>query len=280
MTTEAQNLIKGSEKWLGQLQSFTKDWPINHEMLGKIIITCLIFFITFYISQHLANTVRKTARKYAHTEADRTLPEFISQVLRWLVLLIGFVLILNQLGLETASFVTVLGAASLAIGLALQGTLGNVAAGLMILLNKPFVIGHTIKFGEFHGKVHRIGLFSSEIDTFDGMRIFVPNAKLFGNEVTNVSTHPHVRLELKIPLDHESDSQKAVLLLKALIDNHPACLSQPAAWVGLHEITDQSLVVRALLFCDAKDLIWLRADLLRSVLDDYRTNAIKLAQRA
>ena len=114
------------------------------DFFGHIGWAAVILLVTLVVANMASNAVRRAARRLVHKDGDRTLLEFFSQIVRWLVLIFGLVMCLNRLGVQTASLLTVLGAASLAIGLALQNTLSNVAAGLMILLNKPYRIGDVV----------------------------------------------------------------------------------------------------------------------------------------
>jgi small conductance mechanosensitive channel len=162
------------------------------DMMANIGWAAAIFAITLILSGMASDAVKRTSRRLVHRDNDRTLLEFLSQVIRWLILAVGLVAVLNRLGVQTASLLTVLGAASLAIGLALQGTLGNVAAGLMILFNKPYRIGDTVHIGEVKGTVHRLGLFATEVNDSDNNRVFIPNTKAFSNEIYNITTNSAV----------------------------------------------------------------------------------------
>ncbi|ESQ82719.1 hypothetical protein AEAC466_16400 [Asticcacaulis sp. AC466] len=183
------------------------------EMMANIGWAALIFVVTWIVSGMASDAVKRTSRRLVHKESDRTLLEFFSQVVRWLILAVGLVAVLNRLGVQTASLLTVLGAASLAIGLALQGTLGNVAAGLMILFNKPYRIGDIVYVGDVKGTVHRLGLFSTEINNGDNVRVFIPNTKVFTNEIYNITTNAAMKIEIPIDVAYDSDLQDVLDIL-------------------------------------------------------------------
>jgi small conductance mechanosensitive channel len=214
------------------------------DLMTNIAVAAIILLATIVISRLVANAVRKVARRVAQTDADRTLPEFVSQVVRWMLLTVGCVAAMNRLGVETASFVTVLGAASLSIGLALQGTLGNVASGLMILFTKPYRIGDSIRVGDTSGRVHRLGLFNTEIDSVDNVRVFVPNSKIFSNDIGNVSTNGALKLELKVDIGYEADLDATLKLLTEVAKSQPHHIDTHEVWAGFHEFAASGITVR------------------------------------
>jgi small conductance mechanosensitive channel len=191
------------------------------DLLTSIALALAILIITLIVSRLAASAVKRVAGRFSQTDADRTLPEFLSQVVRWMILTLGLVAVLNRLGIETASFITVLGAASLSIGLALQNTLGNVASGLMILFTKPYRIGDTVRVGEVQGRVHRLGLFDTEIDNLDNIRVMIPNTKIFSNEIYNISTNGALRIEVKVDVGYDTDLDAAVALLSRVAAAQP-----------------------------------------------------------
>ncbi len=214
------------------------------DLLANVATALIILLATVVISRLVADAVRKVARRMAQTDADRTLPEFLSQVVRWMLLTIGLVAVMNRLGIETASFVTVLGAASLSIGLALQGTLGNVASGLMILFTKPYRIGDSVRIGDTNGRVHRLGLFNTEIDNVDNIRVYVPNAKIFSNDICNISTNGALKLELKVDIGYEADLEATLKLLSDVAQAQPDHIKTHEVWAGLHDFAASGITVR------------------------------------
>ncbi|MCR6661466.1 MAG: mechanosensitive ion channel family protein [Asticcacaulis sp.] len=218
------------------------------DMMANIGWAAAILAITLMLSGMASDAVKRASRRLVHKDGDRTLLEFFSQVVRWIVLAVGLVAVLNRLGVQTASLLTVLGAASLAIGLALQGTLGNVAAGLMILFNKPYRIGDTVYLGEIKGTVHRLGLFATEINTLDGVRVFVPNTKAFTNEITNITTNAALRLEVLVDVAYDTDLRQALDILMDVAMKQPERLSTHDPVVGLTEFAASGITARVLLW--------------------------------
>lgn len=213
------------------------------DLLTSIALALAILIVTLIVSRLAASAVKRVAGRFSQTDADRTLPEFLSQVVRWMILTLGLVAVLNRLGIETASFITVLGAASLSIGLALQNTLGNVASGLMILFTKPYRIGDTVKVGEVQGRVHRLGLFDTEINNLDNIRVMIPNTKIFSNEIYNISTNGALRVEVKVDVGYDTDLEAAVALLTDVAAAYPDHLSTHEVKVCVQAFADSGITL-------------------------------------
>lgn len=227
------------------LHQWWERFSSHPDFLGHVISALVVLIITLFVSRWISDAAKRMARRFTPNEADRTLPEFLSQVVRWMLLTIGFVVFLNRLGVETTSFITVLGAASLSIGLALQGTLGNVAAGLMILFTKPYRIGDSIVTGEVKGRVHRLGVFTTEIDNYDNIRVYVPNAKVFAGEVQNLTTNGALKLELKVIVGFETDLAKARTIVTEVVERQPLRLTSHDIWIGYQAFGDSGVDMRA-----------------------------------
>ena len=216
------------------LPDLTKDawWSTaagRGEFLTHLLSALIIAAITLFVADLVYRGVKRLTRRVVQNDADRTLPEFLAQIVRWMIMVVGLVAVLNRLGVATASVLTMLGAASLAIGLALQGTLGNVASGLIILLARPYRNGDQVRLGEVQGRVRRLGLFSTEVDTVDGTRAYVPNAKAFGNEIINLTDNGAIRVEVVTDVGYGTDLTAVLKLLSDVahaqpdqVDNHPA----------------------------------------------------------
>ena len=144
---------------------------------------------------------------------DATLKPFLSSLARYAIIAITLVAVLARLGVQTTSIIAVLGAAGLAIGLALQGTLQNIAAGIMLLLLRPFKVGDYIDAGGISGTVDEIGLFTTDMTTFDGVYRSVPNASLWNTSILNYSRLPTRRMDVPVGIAYEDDVERAMALL-------------------------------------------------------------------
>lgn len=252
------------------------DLTRHSEFLSNLLIAGVILAVTLFLSQWLSNTVKRTAKRYSHSDADRTLPEFLSQVVWWLVLIIGLVAILHRLGVQTTSILTVLGAASLAIGLALQGTLSNVAAGIMLLAQKPYRIGDVVNIGDTTGTVHRLGLFSTEITNGDHHKIYMPNAKVFSDRIINITHYGVRRVELILDVDYDTNLDAALKLLHDVAIKNPAVISQPEVWAGVEAFADSSVQLKLWAHVPVTQYIQARADLLLDIKKAFDAHGISI----
>ena len=156
-------------------------------VIGAIIILVIGFWV--------AKKAKQAVFRLVNRRGESTLAHFLAGVARYAILTIVLVMVLQQFGVKTASIIAALGAAGLAIGLALQGTLQNIAAGVMLLFLRPFKIGDFIDTGSATGVVQEIGLFATELKTLDGLYLLAPNSTVWGSEITNYSYHQQRRFD-------------------------------------------------------------------------------------
>lgn len=214
----------------------------------------------------LAKTVRGwTRRLLTRSNTDATLVPFVSNLVYYLLLTFVVVAVLGLFGIPTTSFIAVLGAAGLAVGLALQGTLSNFAAGVMLLIFRPFKVEDVIEAGGATGKVIEIGIFSTTLHTPDNVRIVVPNSGIYGGMVKNYSANDTRRNDLVVGISYDDDIGKAIDTIRGVIDADPRVLPEPAPQIAVSEMADSSvnLVVRP--WCRAEDYWPLRFDLIRAL---------------
>ena len=174
---------------------------------------------------------------------DQTLALFIARLVKYATQILVLVTVLAQFGVQTTSMIAALGAAGLAIGLALQGTLANIAAGIMILVLRPFNVGDYIDAGSISGTVDEIGLFVSQLRTADGIFISAPNSELWNNVITNYSRHPTRRLELAIGIGYDDDIEKALGTLLKLATDDERVLADPAPAVMVKSLDDSAVTI-------------------------------------
>jgi small conductance mechanosensitive channel len=196
-------------------------------------------------------TVGWIAARYLHRWAlsgmqrihgfDVTLAHFLANVIRYAVLVMVVVAVLGQFGVQTASILAALGAAGLAIGLALQGTLQNIAAGIMLLILRPFRLGETIEAGNVSGTVQEIGLFATELRTGDGLYLIAPNSTLWNTPVKNFSRLPNRGLSLSIVVPVDTDVRQADTVLRGIASRDQRVMTNPAPSVGVSEVTQDTL---------------------------------------
>lgn len=177
---------------------------------------------------------------------DEMLTSFFSSLVKYVIIAFTVVAVLNRFGVETTSFVAVIGAAGLAIGLALQGTLSNVAAGVMLLLFRPFKVGDFIEGGGLSGTIKEAGLFTTKMATGDNIHIVVPNSQLWGTAIRNFSHHEKRRVDLTIGIGYGDDIDKAMDVIKRIAAEDERIHKDPEPFIAVANLGDNAveLVVR------------------------------------
>lgn len=209
--------------------------------LGAIAILIVGWMIAGWASRKVYNMAASSEK------IDATLAPILRKIVRIAIMIITILAVLGQFGIETASVIAVLGAATLAIGLALQGTLSNVAAGVMLLIFRPFEVGHSITVSGISGSVVEIGLFTTTFKTNEGLRLVAPNARIWGNEITNFSANDTRRLDISVGIGYGDDMDKAIEVLLDMLKSDERVLEDPAPQVMVNELGDSSvnLIIRS-----------------------------------
>lgn len=207
---------------------------------------------------------------------DQTLRSFAASVARYLVIIITILAVLSQFGIQTASLLAVFGAAGLAVGLALQGTLGNVAAGVMLLVFRPFKVGDYVEAGGLAGTVKSLSLFVTELTTADNVQILAPNGQIWGSAVKNYSFHATRRLDLGIGIGYEDDIDAAFAAIHAVIGGDGRVLGEPAAMVAVGELADSSVNLVIRVWCNAGDYWPLKFDLTKALKERFDAEGISI----
>lgn len=184
---------------------------------------------------------------------DETLAQFLANIIRYAVIILVMVTVLGQFGVQTASIIAAMGAAGLAIGLALQGTLQNIAAGIMLLVLRPFRVGESIETKDVNGTVQEVGLFATELRTGDGLFQLVPNALLWNTPVKNFSRHRTRRCELAVVLPADSDIRKAETQLLAIAERDKRVNAKPAPETAVADITKDSVTLKLGVWVNTSD---------------------------
>jgi small conductance mechanosensitive channel len=197
-------------------------------------------------------------------DADVTLMTFAASMARNVVLIVGFVAVLQQLGVKTTSIIAVLGAASLAVGLALQGALSNVAAGVMILLLRPYRVGDVIESAGRTGRVEALDLFVTELSTPDNLKVVIPNAKLFGDVIVNHTFHAKRRADVVLRLPLDADVERIKARLRARLADDPRVEDAPAPVVELTGAAEVWVEMAVRPWVAREDMPAVRSDILLS----------------
>ena len=190
----------------------------------------------------------------ARVPMDLTLKPLIASMARYIILVLTLLLVVQQFGVQTTSLIAVLGAAGLAIGLALQGTLSNVASGVMLLVLRPFRVGQFVEIaGGRQGTVREIGLFTTLLLTRDGVYVSIPNSEIFGAVVINFTRERVRRVTFNVPVDWVNDVEQVEKAMLAAMKGHELVLTEPAPSVIVFELQDYAMVMRARAYVRSMD---------------------------
>ncbi|MDQ2140534.1 mechanosensitive ion channel [Alcaligenaceae bacterium C4P045] len=229
----------------------------------NIVIALLILIAGWWLSSILGNWVRRAAQRSPRIDAT-IVPMFYSAVV-WVVRIFTVIAVLARFGVQTASLIAVLGAASLAIGLALQGTLQNISAGIMLLVLRPIRAGESIALSSgTDGTVAEVGLFLTRLVKGDGVHVTLPNSVVWNATITNFSRNTTRKLDMPVGIRYGDDLDQAMAQLTALVDAHPMIMKDPAPVIRVNEYRDNVVVVMVSVWAEVGKYWEMRGDLLRT----------------
>jgi small conductance mechanosensitive channel len=232
----------------------------------QFLLAIVAYFVGNFIIKKILKLVALTLEK---KKVEATLHSFLLSILSTLLKAIQIIIFASMLGIQTASFIAILGAAGLAIGLALQGSLANFAGGVLILLFRPFKNGDAIKAQGYVGSVEEIQIFNTILKTFDNQRIIIPNALLSNGCVTNINVNGTRRVDMVFGIGYNDDITKAKALLRSIIEADKRVLKdQPVdIWVGEHGESSVNLFVRP--WANAEDYWGIYFDMMEKVKIEF-----------
>ena len=204
----------------------------------QIILALLVFFIGRIVAKIFTKGARKVMEK---AKLDAMLVNFLANILGSVLMLLVLVFALSQLGVDTTSLVALLGAAGLAVGLALKDSMSHFAAGVMLILFRPFKVGDFVEVDSEMGSVEQITILSTRLKSPDNKVIIVPNGNVFSNTMTNFSDQPTRRVDMMFGIGYGSDLLKAKAILEEMVANDERVLKEPAPKVAVHELGDSSV---------------------------------------
>ena len=237
----------------------------------RVVGAIVILLLGWWISRILYNGVQRVLVRTQRI--DRTITLFLANAVRYLVLVLTFSAVLSTFGVATTSFVAVLGALGIAVGLALQGTLSNLAAGIMLVLFRPFHIGDRVEAGGVVGVVREINLFYSELDTDDNVRVIFPNGKLWGEIVRVPSRNDTERVELKFTRPMSDDIETAVSRLRELVKQDRRITR--VAQIGVDAVNEANYVLVVRVWVTRHEAPQVHFDLNRMVKEEFQRRAPK-----
>ena len=247
--------------------------PIAVSLAGKIISAVLILTIGFSLAKIL---VKMFTKSKAFAKLDPGVSSFLKNFLSIGMKVLVIVTVAAVIGIPMTSFITILGSMAVAIGLSLQGSLSNIAGGLLILLTKPFVIGDFISVSGFDGTVADIGLFYTKLTTGDNRKVVLPNSVVSNNALVNVTEQKTRRIDLEITVDYNSDIEKVKGILLSVANAHDLVLKDPAPLARLSAHGDSALVFVYRTWCNKDDYWTVRFDLLETVKAEFDKEGISI----
>ncbi len=204
----------------------------------KIIAAILIFLIGKWISKKISKLIIKLIEK---NNVDITLVQFLDNIIYYSLLVVVIIAAAGQLGINTTSFLTIVGAAGLAIGLALKDSLSNFASGVMLILFRPYKIGDFISTAGISGNVIDIAMFNTILNTPDNQKVIIPNSKITSDVITNVTANKTRRIDLVIGIGYDDDIKKAKDILETIMKEEAKVLETPAYKIAVSELADSSV---------------------------------------
>jgi small conductance mechanosensitive channel len=244
------------------------------DLIFNVIYAAAILAAAVWLGGVLKTYVIGLSRQY--DDIDETLFTFLGNIARYALMAFAGVFVLARFGIQTASLVAVIGAAGLAIGLALQGTLANLAAGVMLVIFRPFKIGDYVEVSGVSGTVKAVNLFTTELATPDNVQIILPNGQVFGAAIKNYSFHDTRRVDLVFGVGYSSDLKKAETLLHKLIAEDTRILDAPAPFVKVTNLGDSAVDFTVRVWVDAADYWDVRFDLTRGTKDAFDKGGIEI----
>ena len=263
-------------------QNVTEEMQVFYDQTIEIITTygwsllgaLLILIFGFWLSKKAQNLLMKGLRKTKRI--DETIVRFVGSLARYLVIIITVLAVLDQFGVETTSIIALLGAAGLAVGLALQGTLSNIAAGVMLLLFRPFKVGQFVEVGGISGTVDNISLFTTHMNTPDNVHIIVPNAEIWGTSIKNYSHNETRRLQIDIGIGYGDDIDKALKVAEKICKADKRVHKDPAPLVAVGNLGDSSVDLLVRVWCQGSDFWALKWDLTKALKEAFEAEGIEI----
>jgi len=261
MTTQAQ-----------ELYDLLIGYGVDYGM--AVVFAILILLIGFWFATWFKKLVIKGMRKSG--KIDETIIIFTGSMVRYLIIVFTILAVLDRFGVETTSLVALLGAAGLAVGFALQGTLSNIAAGVMLLFFRPFKVGQYVEVGGTAGNVEGIGLFTTHMNTPDNVHIVVPNAQIWGSEIRNFGHNETRRVQLDVGIGYGDDIDKALKVGLAVCNKDKRVHKDPAAMGAVSGLGDSSVDLLFRVWCNAGDFWGVKFDLTKAIKEAFDKEGIEI----
>ena len=264
-----QELLDSLSQWLDPtvIGEIVLSWS------GRIVAAVLIFLIGRWVANALSSAI---VRAMNRAGVDTTLTHFLRSLIYMTLLIFVALTAVGALGVPTTNFLAILGAAGLAVGLALKDSLSNFSSGVMLVFFRPFKVGDYVEAGGVAGTVNSIGIFNTVIKTPDNRVITVPNSMIYGATITNYSAEPTRRIDLVIGISYDDDVQRAKELIEAALDADGRILAEPAPTIMLLELGDSSVNFAVRPWVNSDDYWAVRGDVLESIKKTLEDNGLSI----
>ncbi|MEO5587331.1 MAG: mechanosensitive ion channel domain-containing protein [Novosphingobium sp.] len=240
----------------------------------RIASAAAVLVIGLWLAFFVSRVARRQAEK--HPRIDTTLSTFLFRLVRYALILVVIVVVLQMFGVQTASLVAIVGASALAIGLALQGTLTNVASGILVAIVRPYRIGDFVELNGKEGLVTDLDLFFTELRTKENRRVIVPNGQAIANPIVNHTTAGQRCCVIVFGIDYADDIDHAFAVLREVMVGDPRASSHPEPWFGVESLGDYSVNVSARVCVKAGDYKNYKADMLKAVKEAFDREGIEV----
>jgi len=207
-------------------------------MALDIVAAILIFLIGRWVAETVTGTIRKVMQAQ---EVDKILESFVTNLVYWVLMVFVIIAAINKIGVQTTSLIAIMGAAGLAVGLALQGSLANFAAGVLIVIFRPYRVGDFVEAAGISGSVEKVQILSTILKTPDNKVIIVPNGQIMGAIITNYSANETRRVDMVIGVSYSDDLDKVRNIIRELVDADDRILKDPACMIAVGELADSSV---------------------------------------
>lgn len=250
---------------------------VTQSPVGAFLLNIVIAAVIIIVGRVVVKWVVKLLRKImVRSDFDPILVNFASAIANSILLVIVLIAALDRLGINTTSFIAVLGAAGLAIGLALKDSLQNFAAGVMMIIFRPFKLGDFIEAGGVNGVVENISVFSTIMKTGDNREIIIPNGQIYAGAITNYSARDTRRIDMVFGIGYDDDMLKAKQIMEDILTAHELVLDEPAPAVAVAELADSSVNFNVRPWVKSSDYWGVRSDLLQKIKLAFDENKISI----
>jgi small conductance mechanosensitive channel len=247
-------------------------WASGNAM--NVVYAVIIILVALWISNLVKGLIVKMGQNYE--ALDETLFHFLGSLVRYAILAFAVIAVLGRFGVETTSLIALIGAAGLAIGLALQGTLSNLAAGVMLMLFRPYKVGDFVDVASTGGKVEGISLFTTDLVTFDNQQIIVPNGEIWGTKITNHSHHPVRGVDMVANVAYGTDIKKAKASIAKVLKANKNVLADPAPFVEVQALGASAVDILVRPFTNGEHYFDVKYSLPQEIYEQFNKDGIEI----